>query len=141
MLWREMQRTLRARVPIKPVREQAEHRPTERQVAEMLAERRETRDDLAVHPKRRDAIGDALLRVRDDPENHLTQLLKRYTLSLLDRPQIRVDLLSGHRQTVSESRQSRHHLPDHARHQTLARAIQRDELADESPEADRTGQG
>src|SRR5205807_6149697 len=93
---REVQRALGHRVSAKLISKLFEDRPAERQVAQVVLERRESRDNLAVHAEGGNAVRDPLLSLWDDLENQAAQRLKGYALRLVDTAQVVVDLRRRH---------------------------------------------
>ena len=62
----------------------------------MVLEGCESRDDFAFEPECRHAVRDALLGIRDDSTDGLTQLLQRRPLRLVERGYLFVDPLRWH---------------------------------------------
>src|ERR1700730_10030863 len=62
----------------------------------MALEGRETSNSLAPELKRRHAVRDALLCVRDDRNDRVAQLSKRCSLGLVKSAEVLVDLVLGH---------------------------------------------
>src|SRR5437899_3127588 len=62
----------------------------------MALESRETGNGFAPELKRRHAVRDALLSVRDDRNDRVAQLGKRGSLGLIKGAEVLVDLLLGH---------------------------------------------
>lgn len=91
MVDREVECALGHRVPAELAAELV-NRAAERQVAQVVFERSEACDDLAVHSEGGDAIGESFLGLRDDLKNHATQRLEAPTLRLRYTPQVLVDL-------------------------------------------------
>src|SRR5437763_16983229 len=96
----EVQGALGHRVALELVAKLPKNRAAERQVAQVILERGEARDGLAVQAEGRDAIGDQLFRLRDDLEDRPTQRLKRAALGLLESPQLLVYGRGRHRRAV-----------------------------------------
>ena len=101
---RELQRTLRGLVAGRLVSERFEHRPAVRQVAQVVLEGREACDELAILSKRWHAVGDALVRVRQQLSKRSSQRLEGGTPGLLDFREIRIDRIRRHRLILSRAR-------------------------------------
>ena len=70
------------RVPGKVISEFRQHGTAVGQVAEVVLEGCEPRDHPPVDPKGRHPVGDALLRVRNDPKDRLPELTQGALLGL-----------------------------------------------------------
>jgi hypothetical protein len=66
------------------------------QIAEVVLERREPRDDLAVDSERGHAVGNALLGIGNNVKDRPTQMLQGGALSRIERLEIVVDILTRH---------------------------------------------
>jgi len=67
-----------------------------RQVAHVVLEGCKAGDGLALELERRVAVGDALLCVREELDDRVTQPGERRLLGLLECAEIPIDLLTGH---------------------------------------------
>jgi hypothetical protein len=80
----KVQCALGHRVALELARELRQHRAAEGEVAEVILEGGEARDDLALDAKSRDLVRNDLFGVGDDLEDRAPQRLERAALGLLD---------------------------------------------------------
>lgn len=84
----EAESALRPGVSLKLLCQLPEDRSAERQIAEVIVERHEARDDPAANSERRNAVGDPLLGLRNDVQDRVAQRLEGAALGLIDTPQV-----------------------------------------------------
>jgi hypothetical protein len=90
---RKVQRALGHRVTRELVGQLRQNRTAERQVAQMMSERREAGDRRTADTEGRNTVGDHLLGIGDDLENRPAERRQRRALGLFDGAQVLVDLL------------------------------------------------
>lgn len=95
-----MQRALGPGVALQLVVELCEDGAAERQVAQVILERREPGDGRTAYAKGENAVGDHLFGVWHHLENAAAQCLERAALRLLNTTQVLVNLLGGHCEAV-----------------------------------------
>jgi hypothetical protein len=95
---------LRHRESAELIPELSQDRAAERQVAQVVLERGEASDDLALHTESRNAVGEHLLSLRKDLKDRPAQRLKRAALGLIESAQVLVNLRRRHEHTVYAAR-------------------------------------
>jgi hypothetical protein len=91
-----MKRSARVLIPVEAVTEASQYVAAVRQIRQMVLERSEPGDHLAVDAKCRHAVGDARLRVRDNRSDRATESGKGASAGLLEPGQVGIDLISCH---------------------------------------------
>lgn len=96
MVYREVESALGHGVSAELIPQAIQDRAAERQVAQVILERSEARDDLALYTEGGNAVRDHLLSLRGDLEDCPAQRLKGAALGLVDSAQVLINLFCGH---------------------------------------------